>query len=94
MLEEIEMRFILTDAEGKLLGCYSELENAEVDAKDMVDAKGEGFNLHIYELMNALRIGEPYLQNLYELRKIYPEKPEEEPAEEEKKEEPESKKSE
>jgi len=79
MIEEIEMRYILTDTEGKLLGCYSELESAEMDAKDLVESKGEDYNLNIYELLSAVKIGEPYLQNTYELKKSFPEpKPEEE----------------
>jgi hypothetical protein len=81
MLEEIEMRFILTDADGKLLGCYAELENAEMDAKDMVGERDTEFILNIYELMNGIKIGEPYLQNTYELRKSFPEAEEEEQGE-------------
>jgi hypothetical protein len=82
MLEEVEMRFILTDDEGKLLGCYSEYESAEIDAKDMVEGK-EDINFYIYELLSAQKIGEPYLQNIYELRKSYPESDEPESEDEE-----------
>jgi hypothetical protein len=83
MLEEVEMKFILTDADGKLLGCYTEIESAEMDAKDMVDGKDEGYTLSIYELINAQKLGDPILQNTYELRKSLPEpEPEEDSAEE------------
>lgn len=77
MLEEIEMRFILTDVDGKLIGCYSEFENAELDAKDMVEGENKEKKYHIYEIMTAQTIGVPYLMNIYELRKSIPEiKPE------------------
>ena len=84
MLEEVEMRFILTDNEGKLLGCYSEMESAEMDAKDMAENKSEDNPVIIYELISSQKIGDPYLQNIYELRKTFPEKPETEEAKEEK----------
>ena len=80
MLEEVEMRFILTDADGKLLGCYSEIDSAEMDAKDMVEGKGDDYALSIYEIINMQKLGDPILQNTYELRKSLPE-PEEEEAE-------------
>jgi hypothetical protein len=73
MLEELEMRFILTDIDGKVLGCYSELESAEMDAKDTVETKGSETKLNIYELITSQKIGEPYLQNIYELRMSLPE---------------------
>ena len=82
MLEEVEMRFILTDADGKLLGCYSEIASAEMDAKDMVDGKGDDYALSIYEIINMQKLGDPILQNTYELRKSLPE-PEEDDAESE-----------
>lgn len=75
------MKFILTDSEGKLLGCYSELESAEMDAKDLVSGKSEDFKVSVYELINAQKLGEPILQNTYELRKNFPE-PDEEKVEE------------
>jgi hypothetical protein len=78
MLEDIEMRFILTDTEGHLLGCYSELDSAEMDAKDLVESKGEDHSILIYELLTAQKIGEPYLQKIYELRKSIPEAEQEE----------------
>ncbi|UCH88637.1 MAG: hypothetical protein JSV49_10350 [Thermoplasmata archaeon] len=73
MLEEIEMRYILTDKDGKLYGCYSEYEHAELDAKDLAEGKDGEDSLYIYELLTAQKIGEPYLQNIYELRKSFPE---------------------
>jgi hypothetical protein len=83
MLEEIENRFILTDAEGRLLGCYSEIDSAEMDAKDLVENKDEDYNIFIYELLTAQKIGEPYLQKIYEKRKTIPEAEEEEKKEDE-----------
>ena len=84
MLENVEMRFILTDNDGKLIGYYNELEDAEIDAKDMAESQGEGQEIHIYELLSAQKIGIPFLQNIYELKKSYPEVPEtEEKADEE-----------
>jgi hypothetical protein len=73
MLEEVEMRYILTDADGKLLGCYTEIDSAELDARDMVEGRGEDYSLNIYELINAQKLGDPILQNTYELRKSFPE---------------------
>ena len=78
------MRFILTDGDGKLLGCYSEIESAEMDAEDMAENKTEEAPVFVYELLSAQKIGEPYLQNIYELRKSYPETPESEEPQDEK----------
>jgi hypothetical protein len=93
MLEEVEMQFILADQSGKLIGCYSALEDAEMDAKDMAEGKADDWSIHIYELLTSQKIGEPYLQNIYELRKSFPEPEEPEEPESESEEKPEGEES-
>ncbi len=89
MLEPIEMKFVITTEDGKMIAGYSDYESAELDAKDLSSGeKDKKYN--IYELTNSINLGESILQKTYELKLALPLPPEEsnkEPSEESKPEE-------
>ena len=82
MLEPIEMKFIITTEEGKMIAGYSDYESAELDAKDLSSSEEQkDKKFHIYELTNATKLGETILQKTYELKITLPLPPEETPEE-------------
>ena len=89
MLENKELKYILTTNDGKMIAGYSGIKDAEVDAEDLCkDKKNKKY--HIYELMNSLSLAETVLQKTYSLKKTYPlpePEPEKEPEKDSKKDE-------
>ncbi len=88
MLELYDSKFVITTEDGKLINCYGRLEDAKVDALDIV--KNQNIeDVFIYEQMEMLRFGADFLQKNYQLKEKFNKKELEKAEEEEKKEEPE-----
>ena len=88
MLEPIEMKFVITTEDGKMIAGYNEYKSAELDAKDL-SVSDESKKYCIFEITNSVKLGETILQKTYELKltlPLPPEEKEEEPKEESKEE--------
>lgn len=90
MLENKEMKFIITNDAGKMIAGYGALKHAEIDAEDICKTN-KNKKFHIYELSTSNSITDSVLQKTFQLKTTYPlPEPEPEP-EPEKKEESEEK---
>ncbi len=71
MLENKELKYILTTDDGKMIAGYTSIDDAQVDAEDICkDKKAKKY--HIYELTNSLSLAETVLQKTYALKTTYP----------------------
>lgn len=89
MLENKELKYIITTEDGKMIAGYNLLKHAETDVADLCgDKKNKKF--HIYELSNSHTVTDSVLQKTYQLKTTYPlpePEPEPEPEKEKKKDE-------
>ncbi len=84
MLELYDSKFIITTDDGKMINCYSNFEDALVDAKDVV--KNQNIeHVFIYEQLKKVTLGKEFLQKIYQLKEKVVE---ETPVPEEKEEKP------
>ena len=71
MLENKELKYIITTDDGKMIAGYNLLKHAETDVEDLCsEKKNEKF--HIYELSNSHPVTDSVLQKTYELKTTYP----------------------
>lgn len=67
MLELYDSKFIITTSDGKLINCYSQYDDAKIDALDVVKNQNIG-EVVIFEQIDVLTLGEDFLQKTYKCR--------------------------
>ena len=87
MLENKELKYILTNESGKMIAGYSNLKDAETDADDICKSK-KNKKFNVYLLKNSIDITDTVIQKTFELHTSYPlPEPEPEPEKEDEKKE-------